>query len=33
MLGNMSRGAQQRVDKRVMEVMSRRDDAGRRESL
>jgi hypothetical protein len=31
-VGNMSRYAQQRVDKRVMEIISRRDAAERRES-
>lgn len=30
--GNVSRYAQQRVDKRVMEIMSRRDAAQRRDS-
>ena len=30
--GNVSRHAQQRVDKRVMEIMSRRDAAVRRDS-
>jgi hypothetical protein len=29
MVGNLSRDAQERVDKRVMEIMSRRDDAER----
>ena len=31
-LGTVSRFAQQRVDKRVMEIMSRRDAAERRDS-
>jgi hypothetical protein len=30
--GNVSRYAQQRVDMRVMAIMSRRDDAARRDS-
>lgn len=30
--GNVSRDAQQRVDERVMEIMSRRDAAARRDS-
>ena len=32
-VGEISRHAQQRVRERVREIMSRRDDAGRRESL
>ena len=31
-MGNVSRSAQQRVDKRVMDIMSRRDGADRRDS-
>jgi hypothetical protein len=31
-IGGVSRYAQQRVDKRVMEIMSRRDAAARRDS-
>lgn len=31
-MGTVSRYAQQRVDERVMEIMSRRDNAGRRDS-
>ena len=32
MVGNVSRHAQRRVDKRVMEIMARRDAAARRDS-